>query len=58
MLKGIGKLLKAGVAVGKPFAVEAAENVVPGDDLGLDIGRAVLTRFHSWKWKSPSRSSN
>jgi hypothetical protein len=53
MLKGIGKILKAGLAVGKPFAVaavkrvtvEAAENVIPGGDLGMDIGRAVLGKF-------------
>ena len=53
MLKGIGKLVKAGVALGKPFAVEAVkrvaveavENVVPGGDLGMDIGRAVLERI-------------
>ncbi|MCK4563762.1 MAG: hypothetical protein KAU94_03695 [Verrucomicrobia bacterium] len=49
MIKGIGKLLKTGVTLGKPFALKAAEeaieNVVPGGDLGLDISKAVLSKL-------------
>lgn len=52
MLKGIGKLVKGGTDLGKSYAVgtvkrvavEAVGNVVPGGDLGLDVGRAVLGR--------------
>ncbi len=49
MIKGIGKLLKAGVKLGKPYALKAAEeaieNAVPGGDLGLDISKAVLSKL-------------
>ena len=49
MIKGIGKLLKTGAKLGKPFALRAAgeviENVVPGGDLGMDISKAVLSKL-------------
>ena len=49
MIKGITKLLKTGVKLGKPFALKAAEeaigNAVPGGDLGLDISKAVLSKL-------------
>jgi len=49
MIKGITKILTAGVKLGKPFARKAAreaiENVVPGGDLGLDISKAVLSKL-------------
>ena len=57
MIKGIGKLVKTGVKLGKPFALQAAkeavENVIPGGDIGLDIGKAVLGRL----FKSDSSDS-
>ncbi len=49
MLKGIGKLVGVGVKLGKPFAVkaatEAAENLIPGGDIGLELGKTVLVTF-------------
>ena len=49
MIKGIGKLIGVEVKLGKPFALRATteviENAVPGGDIGLDIGKAVLGRL-------------
>ena len=46
MIKGIGKLIKTGVKLRKPFALKAAEeaiqNSVPGADLALDIAKPFL----------------
>ncbi|WP_372807313.1 hypothetical protein [Pontiella sp.] len=51
MISGIGKLLKVGAKLGKPFAVkvagEAFENMVPGGDLGMDVGKALLSNLMS-----------
>ncbi|MCF7816916.1 MAG: hypothetical protein K9M54_03440 [Kiritimatiellales bacterium] len=49
MIKGITKLLETGGKLGKRYALKAAgeaiENVVPGGDLGMDIGKAVLSKW-------------
>ncbi len=49
MIKGIEKLLGAGIKPGKSFAMKAVgeviENVVSGGDLGMDISKAVLSKL-------------
>jgi len=50
MVKGTGKLLKAGVKLGKPYALKAAEEAVdncgvPGADIALDIVKPFLPEW-------------
>jgi hypothetical protein len=47
MIKGIGKFIKTGVKLGKPFALKAAEEAiensgVPGANIALDIAKPFL----------------
>jgi hypothetical protein len=50
MIKGLGKLVTARVKLGKPFALNAAEEEVensgmPGADIALDIAKLYLPNW-------------